>query len=114
MPYNEKSLFYEHTLRYVEDVGDFKVACNLQGNRKLHLGIQTMIAAKGLNSIQDYISSKIARFHCLSYKVGLAKSCTNYKICMNSRLVCGSRVRQHVAWGSSHHWAGIFFCLQVI
>ena len=22
--------------------------------------------------------------------------------------------RQHVTWGSSHHWAGIFFCAQVV
>ena len=23
-------------------------------------------------------------------------------------------LRQHVAWGSSHRWAGIFFCVQVV
>ena len=53
-----KSLFYEHALKYVEDVEDFIVMCNLQGKQKLHLRIQMLITARSIEgTIINYIYS---------------------------------------------------------
>ena len=53
-----KSLFHKHTLKYVEAVEDCTVMSDLQGKRKLHLGIQTLITARSLEgTIMNYIYS---------------------------------------------------------
>ena len=43
-----KSLFQEHTLKYVEVVEDCAVTSDLRGKQKLHLGIQALITARSL------------------------------------------------------------------
>ena len=43
-----KSLFHEHTLKYVGFVEHCTVMSDLRGKRKLHLGIQMQITARSL------------------------------------------------------------------
>ena len=51
-----KSLFRENTLKYVEAVEDCTITCDLQLNRKLHLGIQMLLTATYLEgTIINYI-----------------------------------------------------------
>ena len=51
-------MFYEHTLKYAEDVEDRTVTSDIRGNRKVHLGIQTLITARSLEgTITNYIYS---------------------------------------------------------
>ena len=51
-------MFHEHTLKYAEAVEDCTITSDLQGKRKLHLGIQTLITATYLEgTIINYIYS---------------------------------------------------------
>ena len=51
-------MFHEHTLKYAEAVEDYTVMSDLQGKRKLHLGIQMLITATYLEgTIMNYIYS---------------------------------------------------------
>ena len=43
-----KSLFHEHTLKFVKVVEDCTVMSDVRGKQKLHLGIQMLITARFL------------------------------------------------------------------
>ena len=57
VPYNKMFISQAYT-KVAEVVGDFTLACKLQGKEKLHLGIETPITARSLEStIINYIYS---------------------------------------------------------
>ena len=54
MPY-DKYLVSEHTLKYMEDVMDFTLVCDLQGKQKLCLGIQRLDLYKYYNELYVFL-----------------------------------------------------------